>query len=271
MTALSSLRCLATSAANAGHELQARLVPQGANVAEWERWASLAAGSGLLVKGLRRRSLMNLIVGGGLLARGATGHCPLYHALGIDSSTPPRHAAWVGVPAGRGVRVDERVQIRRALPDVFEFWRNLENLPRIMDHLHSVERLGTSRTHWVAKGVLGHTAQWDAEIINERPNQLIAWRSLPGGDIDTAGSVRFSPAPDGFGTLVHVELKYDPPGGRLGATLAWLLGDDPRKQIRQDLARLKDLLEGGDDVAERAAATQRASASASPIGSRKAK
>ncbi|HEX4148990.1 MAG TPA: SRPBCC family protein [Pirellulales bacterium] len=260
-------------AAYAGHLWQGLVATS--NVAPWERWVSLAAGGGLVLDGLRRGSLLRLAVGGGLLARGATGHCPVYRALGVDSAAEPRHGRWVAVPAGHGIRVDERIQIRRALADVFEFWRNLENLPRVMDHLHSVERVGTSRTHWVAKGLLGRTAQWDAELINQRPNELIAWRSLPGGDIDMAGSVRFSPSPDGFGTMVHVELKYDPPGGRLGATLAWLLGDDPRTQIRQDLTRLKDLLEGEDDTAGSAShATARPGTGHSGTGhpgSRKAK
>lgn len=219
------------------------------NLADWERLLSLVAGGALLADSIGRRSWTLAALGGGLLARGAVGHCPVYQALGIDTSEHQRHSGWVSVPAGRGVRLDERIFIRRAPADVFEFWRNLENLPRVMSHLQLVERVGTSRTRWTAEGPLGTTATWEAEIINERAGELIAWRSLPGGDVDTAGSVRFKPSADGFGTWVRVELKYDPPAGRLGAMLARLFGDDPRRQLREDLVRLKDVLEGEAELA----------------------
>ncbi|HEX3655851.1 MAG TPA: SRPBCC family protein [Pirellulales bacterium] len=261
MTALSALRALAVSGAAARDWLPSRSFSTRRNVSDPECWLSLAAGGGMLAAGLLRRSWAGIVVGGGLLARGATGHCPLYQALGMGASVRRRHSGWVSVPAGHGVRLDQRVLIRRAVSDVFEFWRNFENLPRVLDHLHSVEKVGTSYTHWMAKGTLGVMAQWDAEIINERRDRLIAWRSLPGGDLDMAGSVHFSPAPDGFGTLVRVELKYDPPGGRVGLALDRLLGEDPRRQLRQDLARLKDLLEGEDEIIEGEA----------PAGNRKAK
>ncbi|HEY5312745.1 MAG TPA: SRPBCC family protein [Pirellulales bacterium] len=261
LRAWASLRALAASGAAARDWLPGRLFTGRRNVSAPECWLSLAAGGGMLVAGLRRRSLTGMVLGGGLLARGVTGHCPLYQALGIGASAQRRHAGWVAVAAGHGVRLDQRVLIRRAVSDVFDFWRNFENLPRVLDHLYSVEMVGTSHTHWIAKGPLGVTAQWDAEIINERRGQLIAWRSLPGGDLNTAGAVRFSPSPDGFGTLLRVELKYDPPGGRLGLTLARLLGEDPRRQLRQDLARVKDLLEGEEEIIGDEA----------PAGSRKAK
>ena len=146
--------------------------------------------------------------------------------------------------ARHGHRIDERITIRRAPSDVFDFWRNFENLPNVMRHLESVTPVGTSRTHWVARGAVGRTIAWDAEIVNECEDELIAWRSIPGGDLDTAGSIHFAPTPDGFGTQLHLEMKYDAPGGRWSATLAWLSGNDPSRRIREDLAELKRLLDG---------------------------
>lgn len=247
MPAVSSSAALRAVSEKEGKRLSGWL-PARPNLSNWERWISLAAGGLVTVAAWRRRSLAAAIAGGGLLARGATGYCPICQAVGIDSALDWRRLPWVSVRAGRGVRIDERIEIRRPIRDVFQFWQNFENLPRVMDHLQSVERLENGRSHWVAQGPLGVTVEWDAEIINQRPDRLLAWRSLPGGDLDTAGSVRFSPSPDRLATALRLQLKYDPPGGRLGARVAWLLGENPRRQIRHDLARLKDLLEGGNPL-----------------------
>jgi uncharacterized membrane protein len=102
------------------------------------------------------------------------------------------------------------------------------------------------RSHWVAKGPLGIRVQWDAEIYNENPNEMIAWRSLEGADVDNTGSVHFTPAPPGRGTEVRVVLKYNPPAGKLGAGIAKLFGEDPKQQIRDDLRRFKQLVEAGE-------------------------
>ena len=104
---------------------------------------------------------------------------------------------------------------------------------------------GENRSHWVASGPMGHTVEWDAEIIREVPNRLIGWRSLEGSDVDLAGSVQFKPLLNGRGTEVRVELQYNPPAGHLGAAVAKLLGNDPRKQIQSDLKRFRTLMETG--------------------------
>lgn len=215
------------------------------NVGEVERWLSLAGGGALALYGLRRGTLGGLIAavtGGSLVYRGLSGQCPLYSTLGL---TTARHGPATTIPAGQGVKVEQTVTIERNRQDLYHFWRNLENLPRIMHHLESV-RVQGNRSHWVAKGPLGTRVEWDAEIYNENPNEIIAWRSLPGSEVDTTGSVHFTPAPPGRGTEVRVVLKYNPPAGKLGATIAKLLGEDPRQQIREDLRCFKQLLEAGE-------------------------
>lgn len=114
-----------------------------------------------------------------------------------------------------------------------------------MDHLESVEVLDNRRSRWVARGPAGTSVQWDAEVINEVPNDVIGWASLPGSQVSTAGSVTFRDAPGGRGTEVRVRLQYDPPAGKAGAAVAWLLGEEPSQQIREDLRRLKHILEAG--------------------------
>jgi uncharacterized membrane protein len=134
--------------------------------------------------------------------------------------------------------------IARPRDELFQFWRRLENLPRFMDNLESVTVLDSRRSHWVAKGALGARVEWDAEIHNEIPDELLAWRSLPGSDVDQAGSVHFTRAKAG-GTEVRVVLRYAAPGGKIGDAVAHLLGDDPARQIADDLRRFKQVMEAG--------------------------
>lgn len=219
---------------------------EGVNVGEGERWLSLAGGSLLAAYGLSRGSLPGLALvalGGGLLYRGATGHCSVYQALGVKT-TPP-HGRAASVAAGRGVRVEKVMTVNRPADELYRRWRDFESLPRFMRHLVSVKVDG-NRSHWVARGPAGSTVEWDAEIVNEEPGRLIAWRSLAGSTVATAGSVRFVAAPARRGAEVHVELKYDPPAGRLGSWLAWLFGEEPGQQVQEDLRRFKQLMEAGE-------------------------
>ena len=121
--------------------------------------------------------------------------------------------------------------IARPRDELFQYWRRFENLPRFMDNLESVTMLDGRRSHWVAKGPLGARVEWDAEIHNEIPDELLAWRSLPGSEVDQAGSVHFTPA-EGGGTEVRVVLRYTVPGGKVGDAVAHLLGSDPERQDR---------------------------------------
>lgn len=132
--------------------------------------------------------------------------------------------------------------------EVYRFWRDFENLPRFMSHLESVRITGDKRSHWVAKAPGGTTVEWDAEIIEDVPNKLIAWRSLEGADVENSGVVRFESAPGGRGTEVRVEIVYNPPGGVLGAGIAKLFGEEPGQQIKGDLYRFKQVMETGEVV-----------------------
>jgi uncharacterized membrane protein len=147
-----------------------------------------------------------------------------------------------------GIKVLETIRIDRPVENLYRFWRNLTDLPRFMTHLERVDELDEQRSHWVAKGPAGSRIEWDAEIINEVPNQVIGWQSLPGSDVVTAGSVNFDRTADGRATDVTVHLQYAPPAGRLGKIVAQLFGTEPAQAIRADLRRLKALLETGATV-----------------------
>lgn len=212
------------------------------NVSNPERWLSVVAGTALVAYGLTRRSLGGVataLLGGSIVFRGVSGHCPAYGALGISTASDKRDN--VSVPYGRGIRVEESVTVSASPERLFRFWRNLENLPRFMRHLESVRVLDDRLSHWTVKGPAGTKVEWDAEIINEVPNELIAWRSIDGSQVDHAGSVHFSRV-DGR-TEVRVLLRYDPPAGALGATIAKLFGEEPSQQIREDLDRLEEVID----------------------------
>jgi uncharacterized membrane protein len=216
----------------------------GVNVGAIERLACAIAGGAMAAYGLRRRSASGLILtlaGAALLHRGGTGHCNTYQALGITTAGDGEH----GADIARDVHVEKSIIIKKSPKELYSFWRDFENLPRFMDHLESVNSVGFNRWHWVAKGPVGMRPEWDAEIYNERPNELIAWRSLA-GTVTNAGSVRFEPAPGERGTQVKVVLNYNAPGGKVSALLAKLFGQEPGQMIEEDLRRLKQILETGE-------------------------
>ncbi|HEY1402568.1 MAG TPA: SRPBCC family protein [Pyrinomonadaceae bacterium] len=150
--------------------------------------------------------------------------------------------------AGKSNRVNKSIVINSSPEELYQFWHDFENLPRFMHHLESVRVDGDGRSHWVATAPAGTSVEWDAEITEDRPNELIAWRSLEGADVYNRGSVRFERAPGGRGTIVRVEIDYDPPGGGLGAAVAKLLGEEPELQIGSDLRRFKQVIETGEVV-----------------------
>ncbi len=150
------------------------------------------------------------------------------------------------VKSGKGVKTEKSITINRSPEEIYSFWHQLENLPRFMRHVQSVTSGGDGTSHWVVKTSHGHTLEWDARIIEDKPGQMISWQSLEGADMDNAGSVWFTPAHAGSGTVVKVSMKYSPPGGKLGVAIAKFLGDDPGKEMLEDLSRLKDILERGE-------------------------
>jgi uncharacterized membrane protein len=215
------------------------------NVSAPERAVSLLGGSALLGYGVSRKepSLLAILSGAFLVYRGMTGNCPLSQAVGF--STSDSTARRTAVASGHGTRVTHAVTINKPVADVYRFWRDFENLPHFMTHLLAVDTTADGRSHWVARGPMGLRVEWDAEIVTATPNNVIAWRSLHGADVDSAGSVRFRDRGPGLGTEVRVELKYDPPAGKVGTLVAKLFGENPDRQVREDLRRLKQLLEAG--------------------------
>jgi uncharacterized membrane protein len=214
------------------------------NISATARLASTVAGAALAMVGYQRSNKALGLVGLGLIARGASGWCPVTASLdtrdyGYNEDTK-RH---LGGP--RGVIVEDAITIYRPVSEVYNYWRNLENLPQFMDHLEEVKVTDRFHSHWVARGPLGVHVEWDAEIINDIPPTLLSWKSVGQSDVVSAGSVRFKPAGE-HATEVHVKLQYDPPAGKLGATVAWLVGEDPQHQIAEDLRRFKHLLETGE-------------------------
>jgi uncharacterized membrane protein len=136
--------------------------------------------------------------------------------------------------------------VNRSPEEVYRFWRDFTNLPRVMRHLESVQLRGERRSHWVARIPGGVRVEWDAELVDDQPGELIAWRSLPGGDLETEGVVRFVPAPGGRGTEVHLDMKYRVPGGLLASTIGRFFGGAASILLHEDLRPLKQLLETGE-------------------------
>jgi len=217
------------------------------NVGQKERIASAIGGSALALYGLSRRNVGGValaLFASGLIYRGATGHCQFYSAIGVNHAEKENNQT--SVRHDVGVKVEKSVLINKSPEDLFGFWRKFENLPRFMSHLKAVSKTDDSHSHWVAKAPAGKTVEWDAEIINEKENELVAWRSLEGSEIPNAGSVRFTPSPTGRGTEVKVSLSYEPPAGKVGVLIAKLFGEGPEQQIAEDLRRFKQLMETGE-------------------------
>jgi uncharacterized membrane protein len=144
------------------------------------------------------------------------------------------------------VHIERAVTIDREPSELFRYWRDFRNLPRIMNHLESVTIYDDRHSHWVAKAPLDQRVEWDAEIVRELPERLIAWRSTANAQVPNGGSVHFTPAPGGRGTELRVVLVYWPPAGKLGRVIAMMLGEEPTLQMEDDLRRFKMQMEAGE-------------------------
>lgn len=229
------------------------------DVGRAERALALAGGGLLAAYGLRKRGLSGAamalagaaLVGRGATGRGATGRGRRHDMLGRRASRErgrrwlvQQHGPSAVLDAHRSERATYSLVIARPRSELYAFWRELENLPEILPHIVSVRELRNGRSRWVAQGPAGRRVRWDAVITHEVENELIGWKSLPGADVPNAGSVHFSDAPHGRGTLVQVIVQYTVPGGAVGAAAARLFGQDPGSRIAQDLLRLKADMEG---------------------------
>ena len=223
----------------ATNQLIVRRAAGDINIGYSERMAGAIGGPLLALYGLTRGTPGGVVLaatGGYLFYRSLTGHCQAYEALGMTTARR----------ASDSLRVEKSLTIERSAEDLYHFWRDFTKLPKFMKHLESVRVSGERRSHWVAHGPAGTNVEWDAEITEDRPNELIAWRSLPGADVENAGTVRFEPATGGRGTVVRVALDYTPPAGALGAAVAKLFGEEPRQQVEGDLRRFKNIMEAGE-------------------------
>ena len=212
---------------------------RGINVGTAERIASGIAGAALALAALRGRRLRGVLlpVGGGLLWRAITGRCAVNRALGRNSARKDTISPVASLERGAGIKIEKSVVVNRPREELYRFWRNFENLPRFMDHLESVTIIDENRSHWVVKGPMGMRVEWDAEIHNEIPNELIAWRTLAGSEVNHAGSVHFEPLLPGPGTTVRVILRYEPPAGKPGAR-------SPRCSVRSRRSRSRMISAG---------------------------
>jgi uncharacterized membrane protein len=152
----------------------------------------------------------------------------------------------VVVKGNRGVKFVKTCTVRRPAPELFRFWRRFKNLPDFMKHLISVTRTSDIESHWIAKAPAGKTIEWDAVIINEHENELIAWRTREDASVPHAGSVRFAECDLDRGTEVTVAMEYNPPVGKAGKLFAKMSGEEPEQQVNEDLRRFKAIMEAGE-------------------------
>jgi len=221
------------------------------DLGQTERLLSTAAGGLLLLYGLRGPAPLRLVLaaaGLGLLYQGAAGRNVVES---IRTGQP-----LIAEPTG--LRVKKSVTVNRTPAEVYEFWRNLENLPRFMTHVRSVQRHGGGRSHWVVSGPRGTVLKFDAQITVDRPNEMIAWQTLPGARIHHRGYVKFLPAPGERGVEVHVALEYEPPGGGAGKLLGGLLGTVTEQHIQEQIRNFKQIMEAGEPPTTRGQTSDRA-------------
>ncbi|MGA0558056.1 SRPBCC family protein [Larkinella sp. VNQ87] len=225
------------------------------NVGEDERVWSTVGGGMLLTYGLKRGSIGGLLLaaaGGYLVYRGMSGHCPMSEAIGRNTADRP--AATL-----QPIEITTRLTIYKPREEVFQFWRQLENLPRFMSHLKEVRQLDSTHSHWVAQVGDGKVAEtlgsveWDAQIIHEVPNERLVWKSVEGATVDNAGEVRFADSADGFGTELQATIRYRPPVGHLGSAIMKLFNPAFSQLIEKDLRRFKEVIESDEKAAVPAA------------------
>lgn len=211
------------------------------NVGGTERWISAIYGGALIGLALSRRRkgfgrLFTMGHGVAMLLRARSGHSMFYDAVGVSSAS---------LGQGAGITIDRSVTVRKSVAECYAFWRDFENLPKFIDHLDSVLLLGSGRSHWDVRGPRDIRVEFDAEVIEDRRNELIAWRSLPGSQIEQSGSVHFATAPGGKGTEVRLKLRYVPPGSVAGFAAAKLISGLTEQQVAEDMHRFKQLIEAG--------------------------
>lgn len=219
------------------------------NVGRGERLLSAVVGGLLAAYGLKRRGRAGFsmaAVGAEMLYRSATGHCHAYGALGISTHDERPLGEPVEVDHDRAVDVRRSIDVARPREELFAVWRDFSKLPHFMTHLERVDVLSDTKSHWVTKGPISTTIEWDAEIVDERKNEWIAWQSVEPSQVPNNGTVMFRDAPSGD-TEIFVTLEAQPPAGKVGALVARMFGKSPDRQVRMALERFKEMAEAGFD------------------------
>ena len=223
------------------------------NVSDAERIASAVSGGALIAYGIKRKDWLGALlglVGGGLALRGATGHCQVYDALDVDTNEKSLFNR--GKKSAKSwfeqeVEVVKSITIEKPAAELYEFWRDFENLPKFMNHLESVKVTDEKRSEWTAKAPLGTKVSWNAVITEDKKNEKIAWASFGDSQIKNSGKVEFLPTVE-RGTEVKVTIRYEPPAGKIGELAAYFLTEEPDTQITDDLRRFKRLIETGEII-----------------------
>lgn len=212
------------------------------NVGPVERALSIFAAGFLTQRSFKTKGVTSLALCLGaseLLRRGVTGHCYVRDwAIGEAGSTSQPVMAYQA-----GEIIEDVVTVRRSPEVLYSFWRKLSNLPQFMHRVEAVKEIDSVRSHWMVTGPAGYRLEWEAEVFQDQPNELIAWRTVGNADVVSAGSVTFKPVGGNRGTEVRVKLQYDPPGGKAVSTLARLLGNAPAFEVRRDLMQFRQLME----------------------------
>jgi uncharacterized membrane protein len=147
---------------------------------------------------------------------------------------------------GEDAVIGRTVTINRPRDEIYAFWRDFANLPRVMENVERIDVVDDRRSRWAVKAPAGKTVEWDSVVTDDEPGRLIAWQSVEGADVASSGRIEFLDAAPGRGTMVRATFAYDPPAGGLGEWIAKLFQREPNVQARRDLRRLKQYLETGE-------------------------
>jgi len=128
--------------------------------------------------------------------------------------------------------IDVRVPIRTA----YDQWTQFESFPQFMEGVEAVRQMGDKRLEWRAK-IAGKTEKWTADIVEQTPDRVIAWRSTSGAE--NSGRVTFAPV-DATTTKVTVAMEYDPKSfvEKAGDAMGFM-----DRRVEGDLKRFKTFIE----------------------------
>lgn len=213
----------------------------GDDVGRGTRVVSAVVGGALLVFGVRRRTLPGTaaaLVGGWLLHRSVPGRSPLPDVFGggdDESETDPVET-----------EVERTITVGKPADELYEMWRDPEQLSQVMGHFADVSPVDEDRLHWTVPGPFGRDLEWKTRFVESRSGEFLQWESLENAAVANEGSIRFAPAPGDQGTEVTLRLRFDPPGGRLGNAAMKFSGFVPAVLAKKALHRFKSLAETGE-------------------------